>query len=127
MPSAEEMDQIYRNARNALYNVSRSRKATPAQRRRARRARSELTTEYIRKVDARIKERTEQFARFVQSMSDLIIVIEDDDSPVNALETLKDIVSKAKTRFAGIKTEDSSIASDTAGDGTNNTGPRRTE
>ena len=95
MVSNQKAQEVYRNARNALNNIARSRRATPVQRQKARDAMTELTVSYVDKLIEKVEERTIQFQDFITSMETVIESI-GSDSPIRALGTLQDIVAESK-------------------------------
>jgi hypothetical protein len=97
MPSETECQEAYLKARNALNNIARSLRATDAQRQEARAARTKLTLDFIGKNVEDVEVRSQQFREFIDAMEDAIEQI-GRDSPIDALETLKTILSDAEER-----------------------------
>ena len=93
----------YKQARNALNNIVRSRQANEKQKKRAKAARRKLTLDFIKQQESELAARTKQFQRFIRDMEGVIKSI-GKNSPIAALKTLIDVVDKSKNMVEKIKT-----------------------
>ncbi len=94
MLSNNKCQEKYLSAKGALNNIARSRKASDAQKKKARKARTRLTLDFINQNIIEAEERTEQFQQFIDVIEKAIKSI-GKDSPIKALETLKSIAENS--------------------------------
>ena len=102
LPEQKTLD-AYKQARNALNNIVRSRQANEEQKNRAKAARRKLTLDFIKQQESKLAARTKQFQRFIRDMEGVIKSI-GKNSPIAALKTLIDVVDKSKNMVEKIKT-----------------------
>ncbi len=94
MLSNNKCQENYFSAKGALNNIARSRKASDAQKKKARKARTRLTLDFINQNIIEVEERTEQFRQFINVIEKAIKSI-GKDSPIKALKTLKTIAENS--------------------------------
>ena len=102
MLSNNKCQNEYLNARRALTNITRSLKATTAQREKARKARTKLTLNFIGQNIKEVEERTEQFRQFVDVIEKAIWSI-GKDSPIKGLVTLKKVAESSRKMAGGVR------------------------
>jgi len=93
--SNKRAQEQYLAAREALDRVSRSRKASKAQKDRVRRERDRLDLEFIGVNIADVDERTRQYERFVENMRSLVSAIST-DALVGGVLKLTEVIEASK-------------------------------
>ena len=93
--SQAQAERIYQQARGALEAISRSRKASDAQKHAARRARDQLDMEFCGRAIANVQARTAKYQDFIQNMEALLASLQS-DALVHGITTIKEIVDIAK-------------------------------